>query len=198
MNCVWKKIFDQTWWMHRNHFPTKSTGILHLWISDGDGDEVVGSLVLILFFLLPLCVLLAVHPSPTVALSLSLLLVWFWRWNCREEQVSTYGIKLCSGMIVVKEWMWCDESTHIQALSMWWDLLHRKGAQTWSYPVVQPSGASSLSLFSCPFSFSSSSSFHLILLERSKKEELTFRKIITFTNKNGRLQAQVKKQTKKR
>lgn len=98
---------------HRNHFPTKSTGILHLWISDGDGDEVVGSLVLFLFFLLPLCVLLAIHPSPTVALSLSLLLVWFWRWNCREEQVSTYGIKLCK---------WYDSCQRIDV--MWWKHAH--------------------------------------------------------------------------
>lgn len=57
------------------NFPIKSTGILHLWISDGDGNEVVGSLVLFLFFLLPLCVLLAIHPSPTVSLPLSLLLI---------------------------------------------------------------------------------------------------------------------------
>lgn len=70
------------------HFSTKCTEIVHLCISDGDGDEVVGSLESSLFFLLPLCVLLTLHASSTVSFSLPLLLVRFWRWNWREEQVS--------------------------------------------------------------------------------------------------------------
>lgn len=69
-----------------NHLQPKITALVHLWIGDGDGDEVVGSLVPFLFFLLPLCVLLAIHPSATISLSLSLLLVRFCRWNYKQEE----------------------------------------------------------------------------------------------------------------